>query len=113
MKYKIELLCGAGTSNEHWERSWCYPKEYTRAEATAIFAEKFNQQYQWRMRPLTYRRHAAITPLELRGAIQMLTNARQHLVSDVNSSDEGLAAFVAFQVITHARMECVRALETM
>ena len=118
MKYKIELECNQ-SGELRWERAWAYPLEYTKTKAKALINDPTNAHYKWRIVSLVgvrvpekrYRRHAVVTPLELRGAIQMLTNARQHIVSDVNSSTDGMGAFAAFQVLTQARMECVRNLE--
>jgi len=120
MKYKIELWCGYDLHG-CWSRAWSYPGEYTKVKAEELISRPGNARFKWRIVSLgairkpekKYRRHAVVTPLELRGAIQMLTNARQHIVSDVNSSTEGLGAFAAFQVITQARLECVRHLESL
>jgi hypothetical protein len=108
-KYKIELHMG-GT---RWERSWSFPVEYTLSEAKAFIAQESSTMFHYRIVPLhkPYRRHAAITPLELRGAINMLENARHHVVESVGVGTQ--AGFDAFVILVYARLDCVRALETL
>jgi hypothetical protein len=114
--YKIELLC----TNNRWERSWYFAKEYTLAEAIAILLRPCcNMDYQFRMvnlNPKPYRRHAAITPLELRGAIAMLESSIEHIVH--NAKVDKLACTDAdyynpFMILMNAKLACKRHLETL
>ena len=117
MRYKLELWC-AGV---RWEQSLSYPGEYTLAEVDVILAEKFNQKYTWRIVPLSepvrvpkpYRRHAAASYLELRGAQTMLMSARRRIVREVGSSLEGVWAVEAFHILTTAMLAIDRQLETL
>jgi len=63
------------------------------------------------LNPKPYRRHAAITPLELRGAIAMLRSAQKHIVQDY--AENVNENFDAWEILGHARLECVRHLETL
>ncbi len=120
MKYIIERAI-ANDPREPWERSSFYNGVYTEAQAQAILDD--NTLLRYRMTPFhdlfvsvkskPYRRHAAITPLELRGAISMLESARRSVVQAVNSSSEGSWAFEAFTILTNAMLANRRALEAM
>ena len=128
MKYKIELWCGDDL-NGRWDRSWSYPEEYTKAEAKALINEAliygpYDARYKWRIVsmngivrvPKVYRRHAAVTPLELRGAIQMLERAMDHMVQ-LTWADK-LACIDAdyynpFMILMDAKLACKRALEAL
>ena len=121
MKYIIELGCPRyGTDhNTHWERSWAYPDEYTRDEAKELINDPCNKYYKWRIVSLTpkpYRRHAAVTPLELRGAKQMLTNAIKHIVQSARASNcEPCNAnyFAPYRILSDALVAVMRHLETL
>ena len=128
MKYKIELWCGDDL-NGLWSRSWAYPEEYTKAEAKALINEAliygpYDARYKWRIVsmngivqvPKGYRRHAAVTPLELRGAIQILERAMDHMVQ-LTWADK-LACIDAdyynpFMILMDAKLACKRALEAL
>ena len=123
MKYKIELWCGDDL-NGRWDRSWAYPEEYTKAEAKALINDPTNARFKWRIVSLVgvrvpekvYRRHAAITPLELRGAIQMLERAMDHMVR--MACADKLACTDAdyynpFMILMDAKLACKRALEAL
>lgn len=61
-----------------------------------------------------YRRHAAVTPLELRGAITMLESARKHVsYATMNTRAALNTMFDAYSTLTTARMQCVRELEAL
>ena len=123
MKYKIELWCGDDL-NGRWERSWAYPLEYTKAEAKALINDPTNACFKWRIVSLVgvrvpekvYRRHAAVTPLELRGAIQILERAMDHMVR--MACADKLACTDAdyynpFMILMDAKLACKRALEVL
>jgi hypothetical protein len=55
-----------------WERSWSFPDRYTMDEAQRILDRDNGGGLSFRITPWVrkpYRRHAAVTPLELRGAL--------------------------------------------
>src|ERR1035441_858047 len=83
MKYKIELKLHSG-----WAHSWALNQAYTKAEAAALVAKHSNPMYVFRVVPLVkpYRRHAAVTPLELRGAYAMLESAISYLTYGTNNA---------------------------
>ncbi len=123
MKYKIELWCGDDLHGR-WSRSWSYPSEYTKAEAKERINDPINDHYKWRIVSLVgvrvpekvYRRHAAVTPLELRGAIQMLERAMDHMVR--MACADKLACTDAdyynpFMILMDAKLACKRALEAL
>ena len=123
MKYKIELWCGDDL-NGRWDRSWAYPEEYTKAEAKALINGPYDARYKWRivsmngivLVPKVYRRHAAVTPLELRGAIQILERAMDHMVR--MACADKLACTDAdyynpFMILMDAKLACKRALEVL
>ena len=103
--YTIELYCG---EDRGWEPAWAYPKRYTLGEADAILndlaSNKYNT-YQYRKVGASkpYRRHAAVTPLELRGAIAMLGSASKHILTTTGG-------FSPWEILYTARMHCGRAL---
>lgn len=131
MKYIIEQGLSTG-----WMRSWAFPDTYTQAVAESILDDNPHLDYRITSVPelvkksvkksvkKPYRRHAAVTPLELRGAQEMLESARKHIVSAHkeyivslgNSSFEafeGLAYFEAFNILSEARLAVIRQLEQM
>lgn len=108
MKYNIEVL----TENNGWEKSWDYDREYPANEARAILkhVRKIMHHYQWRIVPLTrkpYRRHAAVTPLELRGAIAMLDAAMAHVINVINE-DSGVR-YQAWEILYTAKAKVCKA----
>ena len=124
MKYKIELWCGDDLHGR-WGRSWSYPSEYTKAEAKELIKTRSDARYKWRIVSMNgtvrvpekvYRRHAAVTPLELRGAIQMLERAMDHMVR--MACADKLACTDAdyynpFMILMDAKLACKRALEAL
>jgi hypothetical protein len=111
MRYKIELKINT-VNGVIWSRSWSYPHTYTKDEARALIA--CVPQHEFRIvtvRSKPYRRHAAVTPLELRGAHRMLSSARNHVCDSVSiGSQEG---FAAFQILSDALLRVTRALESL
>jgi hypothetical protein len=109
MKYVIQYF---DTVDKTWERSIFMSRTYnTKAEADAAIAAHIRAtsgKAKRRAVPVPYRRHAAITPLELRGAIAMLTSARKHVL-DIRVGD----GFDAYSILYDARLQCVRALEEL
>lgn len=108
-KYIIE-----GPSDGKWVRSGFYPAEYTLAEAEDIVNgnEWGIKSYRYLCvsgTPTTlrkpYRRHAAVTPLELRGAIAMLKSACRYLAAR--------SEFDAWEVPYGAQHLCLRHLEAL
>ena len=124
MKYKIELWCGDDL-NGRWDRSWAYPEEYTKAEAKALINGPYDARYKWRIVSMNgivrvpekvYRRHAAVTPLELRGAIQMLERAMDHMVrltwADILACTDA-DYYNPFMILMDAKLDCKRTLEAL
>ena len=112
--YTIELYCG---EDRGWEPAWAYPKRYTLGEADAILndlASNKYKTYQYRKVGASkpYRRHAAVTPLELRGAIAMLRSACKYIADNVDKH-VSLSGYAEWAVMYNARLECERALESL
>jgi hypothetical protein len=108
MKYMIELQMPGGK----WERSWSFPREYGFHEAKALMT--FNPgRFKYRVKPVSvpYRRHAAVSQLELRGAIAMLDRAQRYTVRSVNSSPMGMDAFETYKIFTSALLLLTRQME--
>jgi hypothetical protein len=114
----IELLCDR-LSGKVWEKSWEYPHQYTRKEAEALINSRYSSRHSkstlvFRIvdtantAPKRYRRHAAVTPLELRGAYAMLVHAQKHLIDD-----RGEGAYDAWVILTNAKDDIVRQLEAL
>ena len=106
MKYIIELEL-----SDHWERSWAYPDEYTRDEAKELINDPCNESYSFRIVPLIpkpYRRHAAVTWLELRGAKAMLESAIAHGFN--NSFNNGNFTFDTYSILIDAKIAVIRQL---
>ena len=116
MKYMVEVWCGDDLHGQ-WDRSWSYPSEYTKAEAKERISLPINAGFKWRIISLgakVYRRHAAVTPLELRGAIQILERAMDHMVRMARA--DKLACTDAdnpFMILMDAKLACKRALEVL
>ena len=122
MKYVVELLCG-GFKNRwgRWVRSYQYPLDYTYTEAHNIIWTPTALTYRLRpadekvlalpVKPVKpYRRHAAVTQLELRGAIAMLRGARQYII-DMGYTWEPSKDTSA--ILFDAKLACKRQLEAM
>src|ERR1039458_3014262 len=79
--YMVELYL-PGT--KRWARSWSFGDNYTKEEAQKIEAEKSSTFFRFRATPLPgiaptvarkpYRRHAAVTLLEWKGALATLNS---------------------------------------
>ena len=87
-----------------------------------VFVTKYNHQIMRRhlrnprVPEKVYRRHAAVTPLELRGAIQILERAMDHMVR--MACADKLACTDAdyynpFMILMDAKLACKRALEVL
>jgi hypothetical protein len=106
----IELLCDR-LEGKVWEKSWAYPHQYTRKEAEALINSRRKSILVFRIvdtAPKRYRRHAAVTPLELRGALAMLVHAQKHLIDD-----RGEGAYDAWVILYNAEADITRQLEAL
>lgn len=112
--YKIELLCD---HNHKWERSWSFGGEYTLVEAQALIAKPGFEQWTFRIVPVRvqYRRHAAVSQLELRGAIALLDSARQRINGAMALAVPSLNndAYDAWAIIVTALSSVTRQLEAL
>jgi hypothetical protein len=117
-KYIIEFSLSNGT----WVRSWGFGGVYTMDEAQSLLdnAGSDDAGIFYRITPLIkprkpYRRHAAVTQLELRGAIAMLSSACKYLTRTINSSRSpiGMEAYQEFTILYHAKLAVTRQLETL
>jgi hypothetical protein len=109
MKYIIERAI-ANNPRGPWERSSSYNGVYSEAEAQNILDDNFLVYRTVRVIP-KYRRHAAVTPLELRGAMSMLTSAMRHLVKAQNIAIQ--CRIEGYSRLYDARNEVMRQLEAM
>ena len=101
--YMVELYL-PGT--KRWARSWSFGDNYTKEEAQKIEAEKSSTFWRFRATPLPgiaptvarkpYRRHAAVTQLELKGASAMLKSAMNYGVGTNN--------YAAWECLYHANI---------
>ena len=135
MKYKIERAI-AGDGDNGWVRSDTYPDTYTGEDAGRILkSSSLNYRMVAFPKPTPeptpkptrgmlrgilkpskpYRRHAAITPLELRGAIAMLESAAKYTYNRVPCKDDAeREQYTATCVILwDARIAVQRALEAL
>ena len=96
-------------------RSDSFPEAYTMDAAQGLLDKYPQMLYRIAEIPRkAYRRHAAVTPLELRGAKAMLESALKHNVHIVRMDFEGSkSAYDAWSILMAAKLECVRALEAM
>jgi hypothetical protein len=107
MKYIIEMLMPGG----EYKRSWSFHEEYGFHEAKALISDKCVGNYVFRVKPVSvpkvkkYRRHAAVTQLELRGAIVMLTDALLHAGATCD--------FNAWEILYDAKLAVIRQLEKL
>src|ERR1017187_4553244 len=91
MKYKIERALLGGNYGVYVP-SDSYPNTYTLERAKDILALCVTYGLSYRMvavttpTPKPYRRHAAVTPLELRGAYAMLESAILYLTYGTNNA---------------------------
>jgi hypothetical protein len=96
---------------EKWVRSDSFPLVYTSEDAMKIVEDFPTLNYRTipaTRKPKPYRRHAAITPLELRGAIAMLESASSHILTRGDTD-----TFEAWTILIGARMVVTRQLETL
>jgi hypothetical protein len=114
MKYIIELRLADGK----WDRSWSFADVYTMDEAQGLLDTPAGYPLDYRITPFhkRYCRHAAASHLELRGAIAMLKSARAHVVIEARRSQCGPCDanyFAPFTILTNARLEVTRQMETL
>jgi hypothetical protein len=119
MKYIIEQGLSTG-----WMRSWAFPDTYTQAVAESILDDNPHLDYRITSVPelvkksvkksvkKPYRRHAAVTPLELRGAKAMLTSAMAYLGSRRSRNDFPFY-YYPWIFLYDARLAVTRQLEQM
>ncbi len=110
-KFTIERL--SGRSANTWVNSATFPGYYPQDVAESILDEYPHLDY--RMVPVTikpYRRHAAVTQLELRGAIAMLGGAQRYLTRTA-SVGPCLGEYEAFAIFNDAMLGVTRQLETL
>lgn len=111
--YKIELLC-----DHKWERSWSFGGEYTLAEAQALITRPGFEQWTFRIVPVRvqYRRHAAASYLELRGAKALLDSVLKYLPRTAVARG-GSAPYesytAAFGIVMQAKLAVTRQLEAL
>jgi hypothetical protein len=115
MKHIIQRsIAGEGIK---WEKSASFPWLYSMDEAQAILDEY--PQMNYRISPVTvkpYRRHAAVTQLELRGAHAMLSEARKHIAISARASCNGPCDanyFLPFSILTDAMLSVTRQMEAL
>src|ERR1017187_10562192 len=104
MKYKIQRSIGG--DGIKWVDSDSFPGYYTEDVAQAILDEYPIMTY--RITPVTikpYRRHAAITQLELRGAEAMLTSAAKSRANVAYGLAYDTDSFEAYSILIDARLE--------
>jgi hypothetical protein len=104
MKYIIERsIAGDGIT---WVKSDSFPLLYTQDVAESILDEY--PQMDYRISPVTikpYRRHAAVSQLELRGAIGMLSRAMQYSMT--------VPEFDTWAIFADAKLAVTRQMETL
>jgi hypothetical protein len=92
--------------NVKWERSWSFPAEYGFHEAKALMADEPGRfKYRVKAVSVPYRRHAAVSQLELRGAMAMLESAMKRVA--------GLPEFDTYSILYDARLAVRRQLEKL
>jgi hypothetical protein len=115
MKYIIELQMADGG----WERSWPFAKVYTMDEAQGLLDNEPSKMFNYRITPLveparkSYRRHASITQLELRGAIAMLDSANKRIVTRHCAVGGYQDHRDAVSIVIDAKLAVTRQLETL
>ena len=110
MKYMIQ--CNTANEGKTWERSTLYTLDYAYPDAARLVARLACVGLKYRIKPIPthkpYRRRAAITPLELRGAISMLESASKHVLTREDND-----TFEAWTILIGARMVVTRELESV
>jgi hypothetical protein len=113
MKYKIERAI-ANCPSDGWVPSDTFSLEYTDDEARHIVQEETFLRYRTvPVQSKPYRRHAAVTPLELRGAISMLRAAQKHIVVLCCNGVPGEPQYTAWGILQEAKLACARHLDTL
>ena len=94
----------------HWIQSVSFPGKYTMDEAQGLIDRYPYMNYRITPVPKTpYRRHAAITPLELRGAKAMLGSTRRYMCKQY-TWDESKDAW---EILMDAFVAVTRQLESL
>ena len=112
--YMIERsIAGDG---QRWVRSDSFPDAYSMGAAQRLLDKYPRMLYRIAGIPRkAYRRHAAKTPLELRGALAMLQRACKQLLA--GDREFGLreidAAFEAYKILSDAMLRVTRELEAL
>jgi hypothetical protein len=111
--YIIEIDTAVIEHQHNWVRSQAWPGHYTEEEATDIVVrgkDEAGDPHAYRMGTVTpvshkYRRHAAVTPLEIRGAVALLESANNRLSYpfDIATSD----------ILREAKLACKKDLEAL
>jgi len=113
MKYIIERAF-ANDSNRGWVRSDSYNGVYPEAQAQAILDDNFMA---YRKSPVhdrvSYRRHAAVTPLELRGALRILESARNYYVVNAALDKFKDDYRLGWNILIDAHLAVIRQLEAV
>ena len=123
--YMIEL----NLFNDRWERAWSWPGDYTMEEAQGLIASEHEGRHKYRISLIPekeaeaeiakelshtgksllpkkpYRRHSAVTPLELKGASAMLKSAMKYLITMDN--------YGAWEYLYHANIAVLCELEAL
>jgi hypothetical protein len=115
MNYIIEYSIAGGSK---WVQSDAYPDVYPEAVAQGILDGSIPMYY--RMTPVPepikkpYRRHAAVTPLELRGAREMLKSAGDYIARQQACNCLNLSTSLkVFGILYDARLAVTRQLEAL
>src|SRR5258708_14211079 len=92
-----------------WNRSWAFPDMYTMDEAQGLIDS--TPGFAFRITPLrkSYRRHTAVSQLELRGAKTMLESTREYMCREYTYEE----CKDAWQILYDARLTVIRQLETL
>jgi hypothetical protein len=111
MKYIIERSVGG--EGIKWVKSDSYPGAYSQSAAEAILDDC--PQMNYRITPVEpYRRHAAASYLELRGATAMLHRAHDYIAKQVGDSSIDVSLMLkTFSILWDARLAVTRQMETL
>ena len=112
MMYRIQR--SIANDRKTWVQSDSYPGTYSWYDAEEIRVRTYQKtDMRYRMVPVMsvvpkpYRRHAAVTALELRGAVAMLDDARYYIIR-VGEDNQ-----TAWKILLHARVEVWAQLEKL
>ena len=116
--YIIEIDTAVIEHQHNWVRSQAWPGHYTEEEATDIVVrgkDEAGDPHAYRMGTVTpvshkYRRHAAVTPLEIRGAVALLQSIRNRLCGSGSGSG---SSFETRKILRDAFYACKKELEAL